>query len=448
MATDQLMKISFWKQPAGVCLALAWAVTSGSLHGAESPRQPLSPAFLTQLVVEAEGRHPGLRAADARTRAAGSAVQGVRVWEDPMVKVGGVVSSDSGPDLEMEGDLVYEVEQSLPLFGKARAMRREAEAEEGVSGASRDYQFQLMRRSIVQSALRLALAEREVEVGEEDYALLERMVSFVRERQKAGLDATLDLLRLESEQERRQQALVSKRLERDFERSSLNVLLGRPEDSTWPVFELPAVVAAIPWTPALAEMGVRNEPRLRMMRRETDRATAGIEVTRRSRFPEVTAGIEGRQWSGTGEFREGMFTVGLTLPWANRRRYRADLDRDTARADAVRAEAADYEREVRRELFRVWSKLESARREAELYRDRLVPRAELAVTTAMTGWTTGRTMFLEVMDARRMLSEARVMLARAVHEQHQMVTELVTCCGVADLDSLTMLGVEVKPASP
>jgi outer membrane protein TolC len=83
-----------------------------------------------------------------------------------------------------------------------------------------------------------------------------------------------------------------------------------------------------------------------------------------------------------------------------------------------------------------------------LYRDRLVPRAELAVTTAMTGWTTGRTMFLEVMDARRMLSEARVMLARAVHEQHQMVTELVTCCGVADLDSLTMLGVEVKPASP
>ncbi len=440
------MKTFSWKWTAVLTLIAAGMGSTG--RGAlaqESARQAITPEFLTGLVTEAESRHPGLRAADLRSRAAASAVRGVRVWEDPMFRLGGVVGADPGPDLEMEGDLVYELEQPLPLFGKARAMRREAEAEEGTQSASRDYQFQILRRSVVQSVLRLALSGREVEIGDEDLALVDRMTTFARERQKAGIDTTLDLLRLESERERREQALAAKRLERDFESSSLNLMLGRPAEAPWPVFEMPSTVGGIPWTEALVALGVRNEPRLSLMRREIDRAEAGVEVTRRLRYPQVTAGIEGRQWSGSGAFREGMFTVGLSLPWFNRSRYRADLDRDTARADAVRAEVEDYEREVRRELFRVWSKVESARRESELYRDRLVPRAELAVSTAMSGWTAGRVMFLDVMEARRMLSEARLMQARAVHEQHQMIAELVTCCGVGDLDSLVMLGVEVKP---
>ena len=45
-----------------------------------------------------------------------------------------------------------------------------------------------------------------------------------------------------------------------------------------------------------------------------------------------------------------------------------------------------------------------------------------------------------MLEARRMLLEARVMRARATGEQYQMLSELVLCCGIGDLEALKMLG--------
>ena len=51
-------------------------------------------------------------------------------------------------------------------------------------------------------------------------------------------------------------------------------------------------------------------------------------------------------------------------------------------------------------------------------------------------------MFRDVLDARRMLLDARLMFARAVTEQYQMMSELVLCCGLGDLEALQMIGAE------
>ena len=45
----------------------------------------------------------------------------------------------------------------------------------------------------------------------------------------------------------------------------------------------------------------------------------------------------------------------------------------------------------------------------------------------------------DVLEARRMLVEARLMFARAVAEQYEMLSELVLCCGLGDLEALQML---------
>lgn len=433
-----------------LCLLIGagWLDCASTAAAAETPggRVRLSNEFLSALVEEARTNHPGLRAAQLRQSAAEREAAAVRLWEDPMFRFGGVVGNDPGPDLEMEGDLLYEVEQKLPLFGKATAMRREAEAAAGVAGASANYQFQILRRSLVQAAQQLALSEELLRIGQEDLVLVDRMTDFARERQRAGTESGFDLLRLENERQKRQQQLETQRLQRDFDRVTLNRLLARPADRSWPELELDGVAPAIPLSEELFSMGTKFEPRLQTMRQEIAMAEAGVEVSRRNRLPDLSLGVEGRQWSGSGDFREGMFTVGLNLPWFNRSRYRADLDRARHRADAARAEVDDYELDVRRELFRIWTRIDAARREALLYRDSIIPRSELAVQTALAAWGTGRGMFLELMDARRMLTEARVMHVRALAEQHQMIADLITCCGVAELDSLLMLG--ARPDSP
>lgn len=423
-----------------VSLALLALAGGGSLlPRARGEPVSIDAALLNRLTDEASTRHPGLDAARLRERAAGKNAEAVRLWPDPMLRLGGSRAGEMGPDLEMEGDLQVMVQQTLPLFGKATAERQEANAGAAVSGAATQLRFQLLRRSVVQAVQQLALDDATLRIGREDLDLQDRMTGLARERQRAGLDSGLELLRLESEREKRQQQQTTDQLQRDFDRASLNRLLGRPLEQDFPEVALPSAAPAIPLTEELFRLAVRFEPRLQMMRREIEMADAGAEVTRRTRYPEVSVGAETRQWSGTGGLREGMLFASFNVPWFNRGKYRADLDRDRARADAARAEAEDYERDVRQEIFRVWTRVDAARREAELYQDRIIPRARLAVDTAIAAWTAGRAMYLDVHEARRMLVEARLMHARAVIEQHRMIAEMVTCCGVADLDALIML---------
>lgn len=363
-----------------------------------------------------------------------------------MVRIGGAVASSPGPDLEMEGNLLYEIEQPLPLFGKARAKRLEADAAAAVAVSESEYRLQLLRRDVVQAAHTLALADAILDIGQQDLALVERMSGFLRERQAAGLEGNVDFLRLETERERRIQQLETDRLQRNFDRATLNRLLARPLDHPWPALDLPPSAPDIPFSDRLVSLAVLNEPRLAVLRRETARAEAALEVTRRTRLPDVALSVGARQWSGSGAVREGMVGVGLNLPWLNRSRYRADHDRDRALANASHAELQDYELEVRREVFRVWTLIDAARREALLYRDRLLPRWELLVENTLAAWSVGRGRFLELLDARRELTEARLTLARAVADQHRMIAELVTCCGIGDVDALFMLDLAPDPA--
>lgn len=430
------------------CLLIVGGLPAWAASPATPDRVRIDSAFLTDLVEEAGSRHLQLRAFQMRRDAAQRAVSGVRLWEDPMVKFGGSVANTPGPDLEMEGDLLYEVEQSLPLFGKATAQRREAEASASVAEAELEYRYQMLRRDVVQAAHTLALAEAVLSIGEQDLELVERMLAYVRERQVAGLDDNVDFLRLESERQRRQLQLETDRLQRDFERATFNRLLARPQDGPWPVLEAPGIAPPIPFSEQLVSLALRNEPRLAVLRLDARRAEAGIEVARRSHYPNVSLSVGGRQWSGSGAFREGMFGVGVNVPWFNRSRYRADLDRDRALAGASQAEVLDYELEVRRELFRVWTRIDAARREALLYQEQLLPRWELVVQNTVASWSVGRGPFLDVLDARRELTEARMTLAQAVAEQHRMLAELVTCCGVAELDALEMLGAGNSEAPP
>ncbi len=62
-----------------------------------------------------------------------------------------------------------------------------------------------------------------------------------------------------------------------------------------------------------------------------------------------------------------------------------------------------------------------------------------ALESGQADWTTGRGSFQEVIEARRMLIEARLTQTRAVAEQYQMLAELVLCCGLGDMEALQMV---------
>jgi len=413
-------------------------------HTGETP-VPLTPQFINQLAEELRTNNPALAASAARTNAAARAVSAVRTWDDPMAKVGYMFSDDPAMMRVGDGDLLYGVEQKLPLWGKPAAMRRMARAELNVEVAGGDLKFQALRSDLAKALFRAALASETVTIGELDLAWVEKMQSAADSRYRSGSGSLTEVLRLQNERARRADQLTTTRAQLRQDEFTLNRMLNRAADSAWPKFELPVVAAPVAYSERLLKLARQYEPRLRKMRDEVRVAEAAVDKARRERHPEVSIGVDTRSDSSNGDWRQTEVMMSFSLPWLNRGRYRADIAREEARRKAAEFDVADMELSLRDEVYGLTVKIDAARREALLYRDEILPRSEQALAAAQSAWQSGNGMFLDVLEARRMLLEARLMSARAVTEQWQMLSELVLCCGLADMEALQMLEKQLGP---
>lgn len=415
----------------------------GSGQAVETNRVTLSPAYVNQLAEEMRTNHPALLAASARTNAAAAGVAGVRTWQDPKIILGGMAAEEMMR--ADDGDIMYGAEQMLPLWGKPGLAKRVARAELAVETANADYQFQILKSELAKTAFRTALAEQIVVIGRQDLAWLQTMVDAANAKYEAGQATLMETLQIKNEQAKRTTQLETDRQNLGQAQVSLNRLLNRSLPAPWPPFELPPVAGPVFFNQQLVQFASKYEPKLRMMREQVNQAQATLDSTRRSRMPDVSASALSRNYSGNGEWRQAEFMLSFNLPVFNTSKYRADIRRDEARLRTTELDAADYELSLREEVHALTVKIDAARREALVYRDEIIPRSDSALNSARASWEAGRGSFRDVLDARRMLLEGRLMYARAVSEQYQMLSELVLCCGLGDLEALQMIGALPDP---
>jgi len=357
-----------------------------------------------------------------------------------MARLGGMAARE-----EMradEGDLIYGVEQKLPLFGKAKLARSVARAEVSTEMANADYQFQVLRRELAKAVFRTALADEVVVIGQQDLAWLETITRTMEGKFQASEATLVEVLQLQNERAKRTTQLDTDRDRLGHEQVTLNRMLNRDLLSPWPTLELPALAGSVVYGPRLMDFALKYEPRIELLRRQIKQAEATVALTRRQRLPDINAGLEARNYSGDGSFRQGVLVFSMALPWVNAGKYRHEIQRDEAKLKAAELDLADYELSVREEVHQLTVKIDAARREAVLYRDQIIPRSQSALGSARSGWEANRGSFRDVLDARRMLLEGRLMDARAISEQYQMLSELVLCCGLGDMEALQMIGAQ------
>jgi outer membrane protein TolC len=402
----------------------------------------ISTELINRLVAEARTNNPSLKAADARVRAAWLNAEGVRTWEDPMAMLGGEVFSPKGMDPSMMGNVAYGVEQKLPLWGRPKLARHVAEAETFTRQAEARYRTDQLRSEVAKALFKTALAEHVVQIGEEDLAWLNATANTTENKYRAGQAVVADTLQIQNEVSKRKDTLRTDLRRLGHEHLALNRLLNRDADSAWPSLQLPPVALAIPLSAKLLALALMNEPKTKMLDQEIRQAAASAELTRQMRLPDVSLGVEGRQYSGDGEFRSGMFTLRVSLPWLNRDKYRMDYQRDKERQKSAEQERADQVLMVREELHHLAVSIEAMRREALLYSTEISTRSRQALSSRIADWETGRGAFRDVFDARRMLLDSELMAARATAEEHQMLAEMLLWSGLENLEALTALASE------
>ena len=254
----------------------------------------------------------------------------------------------------------------------------------------------------------------------------------------------MDVLTLQNEQSKRIEQLKTDRDNRAQAVLVVNRFLNRDLATAWPTLQLPPLADEVHYSERLADFALRYQPTLKKMREEIRAADAAINVARKERWPEVSVGFENRNYSRSGELRQTEFMVGFSIPLGNSAKYRADIRREDEKRKAAEFDAKDYEQSIREEVHGLVVKISAARREALLYRDQIIPRSEQALASARSMFESGGAL-RDVLDTRRMLLEGKLMYARAVAEQYVMLSELVLCCGLGDLEALQMLSTQPEP---
>ncbi len=401
--------------------------------------------LVDRLMLEAQGRNPAVQAAGARADAAHAAVAGVRTWDDPTASFGLWASSSRGFSSSEQGNLVYGLEQRLPLYGRPDLQRKVAASDASKEELASEFVDQKLRRDLTVALIGVALSDREAEVAEQELSWLDATLEAVDHRYRVGQASQVDWLKIQTARALATDDVKTREHEREHGAFALNRILNREFHAHWPKVTVPALQPALYYTPQLVDAVLAGEPQLKVMRQESLSAQAAADLTRRQRLPDVSVGLEARQYSGDGGFREGTATVSFTVPWLNKDKYDSDWRRDQHRKRASDFAATDYSLSVREELHHNLVNIDAARRRAVLFKDQLIPLTQQTLASAQTAWEHNIGQFQDILDAHRMLLTDEIELARSLSEQGTLLAEISLLTGSRDLGSLFALAGNPAP---
>jgi cobalt-zinc-cadmium efflux system outer membrane protein len=418
-----------------VTLLSAVATLAGAqpISSTQPPGQPGTgpPLRLVDAVHEAVSRHPDLAALDTAVAAerAKPAVErelmppmvDLQAWEWPL--------DQWNPRY---AQWMVTLQQEFPGRGKraARTGLMEAEAARMASeaGAKRRAIAADVARTYVD--LRVARAEQAWLAGARD--TVRRSIEAAEVRYAAGRSSQQDVLAGIVELSRLDQDAVMSGERERMARSRLNILLGRDADAPIGVLDPVEADRAVPRLADLETRLKETHPEMTAIDRTRDVAAADVALARTLGKPDyvVEAGYMTMPYMPDSI----QFRVGFTwpsAPWVRRR-----VDAATVAAEKSIA-AAESRRDGVMQALRLAAqesivRATAASERVAVVQDAVVPRVQHALEVAEIAYQADRGEFMPLVDAQRVLIDARIEIIRAQGDRDRALAELQALLG--DLD--------------
>lgn len=419
-----LQLAKFAARCAGAWCALAIGVAVAQPY----PELP-APLTLDDVVLIARERRAEIAALGARADALAQRPAIVGALEDPMLSP----AIDHYPfemmDEEANGrryDWSIAVEQRFPLSNVRSHRRRAADAEAAraradVASARLDVTFAAQR------AFFMVHERRQMQrVIEEQLALAQQLVDAASARYGSGIGMQADVLRAEVEVARAQATQQSLVAQQRAAEAMLNASLGRPPEGGIPAIDY-AVRRDEPLAPsAVRAQALTRRPELSAGAAEIERASAEIDVMRSMYWPMATLRV-GRA-STMAEGPGAMLMVGVSVPiW--RKRLRAGVAEAKAMERMARADLEAMQVMVAGEAVEAREMVSAARTQVMMLERQVVPRSRGAVDASLAGYRAGQSTLVSVVEASRVLWDARAELVMAETSLSEAWAKLARAAG-------------------
>jgi outer membrane protein, heavy metal efflux system len=387
---------------------MMWAYAAGCL--AQSNPAPLRLADVTR---EARNGRAEISAALARAEAAGARPAFVGALEDPMISP----SVDHYPFRMMEDDAggrrydwSIAVEQRFPLSRVRRHRSRAATADADRAMAMAEQTKLDVELDAQRAFFMLRERRRMAEVLEQQRQLNLELVAATANRYASGTGVQADVLRAEAELVRAEAAQRANGATTRAAEAMLNTSMGRAAPT--PVGELEAESPEPPLLPVgeLLRTAMRVRPELQAGAAEIVRSAAETDVMRSMYLPMLT--VRAGRASTMAEGDGAMLMIGVSVPlWRDALRARVSEARAMERMAASDLQA--MQRMIEGEIASAFAEVESTREIRRSLAQEIIPRVRMAWDASLAAYGTGQLTLVSVLEASRLLSEARSELVMA-----------------------------------
>lgn len=345
--------------------------------------------------------NPMLAASRSRVRAALARAASSGVPPDPELQIGAMnYSATTLAPMAPLGMFQLQVMQMLPLAGKLRLSADGArERASAVELRAEELSWKL-KAEAAQVYLDLYAVEERLRISRESLRLLEDIAAAAAAMYEVGEGRQADVLRAQVELSRMQEDTLAMRAMRQAMAARLNALMNRPPGSALAPTQSVNLPAELPSLEQLLERADRTRPAIRASEREERAAATGLELARRSLWPDLQLGLQYGQRSMDGRpERMVSFMVGASLPLFATRRQLREREEAAAELAMVRAEVDAMRAETRAEVAEVYAHVEHNRHLWTLYSTTIVPQAEANLVSALASYKVGRVDFMTLLDA-------------------------------------------------
>lgn len=424
---------------AGALLLIKPAPGVTTAGGQISPVSAPESLTVEQVVQEVIRHNDRVLAARFMEEAARRRVAPAGAWDDPML-MAGVVNLPTSFDFEedMMTMTMIGVSQTIPFAGEkglqGKAARKEAEAareerrftQADIAVAAKMAYYDLFYRTAIVADL------------ERLRGTLEQMVESATAKLRANQAGQDEALSAQAELWRLDSMILSAEQRVAAARYALNSLRGAEPSSHVVLPAMPRIydvpVSPDPWI----ETAEESYPPLRALEYRSESYAFSAGAARRMRWPMLSlSGSYGFRADTPEMERSDMVSLSasLSLPlFKGRRQEDMALSMDAMQRGAS-AEAVQMRREVRSEILTLHEMAVRSRDRLDLYRKRIIPTAEDAYESALSGYVANRTSFIALLTYTQAIIRDSITASEIANELAMTVSEVERYTRVPEITS-------------
>lgn len=382
---------------------------------------------LDLLVVAVQARNPSLHAAQAAWSAAAERYPQAVAFDDPMLQSMFAPASFSSSS-PVQSSYYLGVAQRVPWHGKRDLKGQMAQWE--ANALSWDTQEVMLRLA---STTRTAyfdyyLVHRELELNAKNVDVMQDFRSTAKTKYEANQVSQQDLSSADLELAKLQQQRLELEQSERTTVARINTLLHRRPDHPLPMPpQSLSVETPLPKAVVLRGLAHQHRPELAALAARIQSEQNAVALAYKEYYPdfEFMARYDAF-WTDTEQRPQIGMNMNIPL---NQGRRAAGVREAQFRLTKLIAEYSQQKDSVNEEVRIAYTRVETNRKTAELFEDRILPAADTNLDSARAAYVAGSIDFLQLMDARRQFIEQQIGYQRTLTEYHRSRSDLERAIG-------------------